>query len=244
MATFKSRMWDWTAADAEHRRALELSPGILDACYCLSSDLSARGQFTEALAVIDQGIQRNPFSATAHFTRGMVLYQARRFDESAASLARARELRSVNADLILAQVYEATGRAGDAITLLDTDAFRTSWMMALAQASAGRQAEARRILATLMARGIQGQQWGVAKVYAALGDRMAALDALSQAIDSREVLAHFIIELPFDLIRADPRFRALVARLNFPPDFDAVALAAAAPPADSSGRGSGLTRTK
>jgi hypothetical protein len=150
----------------------------------------------------------------------------------------------VNARIVLAQVYEATGRAGEAIALLDTDAFRTSWMMALAQASAGRQTDARRIVAAVMARGGKGQQWGVAKVYATLGDRTAALDALSHAIESREVLAHFIIEPPFDAIRTDPRFRALVARLNFPPDFDAVALATAAPPADSSGGGSGLSRTK
>lgn len=56
-----------------------------------------------------------------------------------------------------------------------------------------------------------------ARLYAHLGERERALDALAQAADERSPrLLPFLADPAFDELRGDPRFRALLQRVGAP----------------------------
>jgi len=95
--------------------------------------------------------------------------------------------------------------------------FRDSPYLADAYAQLGRRDEALRVLNGLAKRGgpVDLQQMAIA--YVALGDKERALEWLTKAFDQRSGFVPFANVIPaFDPIRSDPRFKALMARLNLP----------------------------
>jgi hypothetical protein len=59
---------------------------------------------------------------------------------------------------------------------------------------------------------------GVAVVYARLGEKAKAVDALERAYDERELaMTELGVEPAFDALRADGRFRRLLARVGLGP---------------------------
>ena len=78
--------------------------------------------------------------------------------------------------------------------------------------------EARAILAELAARAKKRYvpSYQVALVHAGLGDKERAFESLEQAFDERSTLLTYLKMDPrFDSLRADPRFKAMLRRLNF-----------------------------
>jgi hypothetical protein len=61
----------------------------------------------------------------------------------------------------------------------------------------------------------------LARYYLALGDKERALEELTESVNVRETRATQIIGVEFDSLRTDPRFKALVTKLRFPPSYDA-----------------------
>ena len=57
-----------------------------------------------------------------------------------------------------------------------------------------------------------------ATVYAALGDRDDAFRALSRMFEERDGLNYVKTDPRLDSLHADPRWQALLRRMNFPPD--------------------------
>jgi len=93
---------------------------------------------------------------------------------------------------------------------------RGSWIlgpMGYALARAGRKADAENIAREIEADDGGGVQ--LAHVYAALGDKPRALDALDRAFAQRVVDLNFLAVDPmFASLRAEPRFLALKARMS------------------------------
>jgi hypothetical protein len=84
-------------------------------------------------------------------------------------------------------------------------------MLARAYVRAGKRAEGQKLIPQLK------DPWDLAVAYQALGDTNHALDALALAIDRREFNAVFAKSDPtFDSLRANPRFKELLARLRIP----------------------------
>ena len=80
----------------------------------------------------------------------------------------------------------------------------------------GKPSEARRILRTPRA-----ATWALmesATVYAALGDNDEAFRTLSRKFEEREGLNYIKTDPRLDRLHADPRWQALLRRMNFPPD--------------------------
>jgi Flp pilus assembly protein TadD len=90
--------------------------------------------------------------------------------------------------------------------------------MGRAYAVSGKPDEARKILQELAARAKQRYvpSYQVALVHAGLGDKDRAFASLEKAFEERSTLLTYLKMDPrFDSLRGDPRFRAMLRRLNF-----------------------------
>jgi len=74
--------WDFKAAEAAARRAIQLNENYSTAHLYLAHVLSNLGRHEEALAVIQQALVLDPFSLIAGAMRGQFLYHAGRHAES------------------------------------------------------------------------------------------------------------------------------------------------------------------
>ena len=115
----------------------------------------------------------------------------------------------------------AVGRSGEAVSALDRAPGRssTSHMEAVrgwTLAAAGRRTEARDVLAALRTRpttapALVPEGW----LLAALGETDAAFEVFERAVAQNQGTVAFVGLPPFDSVRDDPRFAAVVARLGF-----------------------------
>jgi tetratricopeptide (TPR) repeat protein len=222
---------DWAGADRDFTRALEIDPNNVDAHFFSAMLCMALGCFAESIAHMKRVEQLDPLSPIVPSFFGRVLYRARRFDEAIDHLNRAIALAPQNpagAYHRLSEVYEQMGRHTEALALLDKSAsvedpasrhdgthVDNLVLRARILARMGKRKEARAILAA--SRGHNPQL--LATVYAALGDRDEAFRLLFRAIEEPRGLPVYIkTDPPFDSLHADPRWAAVLSRMNYPSD--------------------------
>jgi TolB-like protein/tetratricopeptide (TPR) repeat protein len=203
--------WDWVTGEKELRRSLDLSPNSLDMCGCMAIALIVLGRPQEAMTWLDHAMQLNPLSAEMEALYGWALVNEHRPLDALPHLLRARELDPQNGDIYqpLMLALDETGKPGEAIQAVQ--GFGPTGMLALAYARAGRRSEAQKLIPKLK------DPLDLALAHLALGDTNDALNDLSAAADRREFLVVTVETDPtFDPLRADPRFRQIVARFKIP----------------------------
>jgi Tfp pilus assembly protein PilF len=84
--------WNWTGAEAEYRRALELSPNYATLHQFYSQFLFTMQRYDEAVVHILRARDLDPLSVPINAYLGNVFYHARRFDEAVAHCRKALEL--------------------------------------------------------------------------------------------------------------------------------------------------------
>ena len=104
-----------------------------------------------------------------------------------------------------------------AVQVMDRLPFYVGWA-GWAYGVAGREAEARVLLDELRARSTTEyvMNTSVACILGALGEHDEAFEYFGRAMDEGEALLRFAYLPPFDPVRDDPRFHALLRRMNFP----------------------------
>jgi len=215
MAGLKFDDWDWTGAETEARRALELN--YVDEYY--PSLLTVTGRHAQAIAVAEHAAKLDPLSPIRQTTLGIVLYQARRYDEALAQVQRSIDLDPHNyaATIMVGVISEALGKPRAALAVFDRPDFRESPYMARAYALLGRRDDALGVLNGLAKRGGAFDLHEVAIAYFALGDKDRGFEWLTRAFDQRAGYVPWANVNPsFDGVHDDPRFKALVARLKLP----------------------------
>jgi Flp pilus assembly protein TadD len=91
------RLGEWDNAEADFRKALELSPGQPQVLNYLGYSLVEMGtKLDEALGMIEQAVATSPNSGHIVDSLGWVLFQLGRYEEAAAQLERAAELMPVD----------------------------------------------------------------------------------------------------------------------------------------------------
>jgi tetratricopeptide (TPR) repeat protein len=130
------------------------------------------------------------------------------------------------AHLVLGEAYVQTGRHNEALAELETAA-RLSGdsplylaQVAVANAAAGRRAEALRIIAQLQntSRERYVSPYGLAQVYAALSDKEQTFRWLQTAYDDHAVwMSYLAVDPAFDRFRSDQRFQDLLRRVGLLP---------------------------
>jgi serine/threonine-protein kinase len=217
--------FDWTAAEREFRRAIELNPGLADAHDGLALFLMANERHEEASAEIEKARQLDPLSPIILGDAAWVYYGARRYDRALA-LARQwveQEPESPWSHTNLGLALEKTGHVAQAIRELekaasiDRSVTILEWLGGT-YAVAGRRDDARRILAELTGRAQKGYvcPYEIATVYAGLGEKDNAIQWLQKGVRERADCMPWIqSDSKMDPLRADPRFAAILRDVGF-----------------------------
>jgi tetratricopeptide (TPR) repeat protein len=166
MAGLKFDDWDWTGAENEARRALESN--YVDQYY--ASVLTITGRHDQAIAAAEHAAKIDPLSPIIQSSFGIVLYNARRYDDALSQLKRSIDLEPRNYAAMLKPgvVYEALGRPREALVVFDRPEFRESPCIARAYALLGRRDDALKVMNGLVKRWGDLQEMAIA--YFVLGD--------------------------------------------------------------------------
>ena len=218
---------DWTAAEREYKRAIELNPNYAIAHQWYAIYLMSVGRFDEALAQAKRAQELDPLSLPINMTLGWVLLNARQYDQSVEQLSKTLEMDPgfILAHHRLGLVYEQQGKYDKAIEefrqVVNLSPGKPLGIAALAHAYAlaGKRAEAEKGLAEL--RELSGRRFvsdaSIAMVYIALGDKEQAFAWLEKADKARDaLLARLKVDPRYDSLRSDPRFADLVRRVGLP----------------------------
>jgi len=217
--------FNWTEADREFGRALQLNPNIVLAHAAHSEGLEARGRFDEALAEIRRARELGPYDAIANFGLLEALFYARRYDQLIEEVQKVDEIFPNLGRGLMALAYQMKGDSQHALPPMEgrLKAFPTvpSFLADLANAYAvfGNRQEALRLLAELtdMAKRRHVAPIAFAYVYAGLGDKDKTFQWLGNAMDENPGSVFFLkVDPRFDLLHSDPRFRELLLRMGLP----------------------------
>ena len=215
--------WDWAGSEREIRRAIALDPNYATARQWLAEHLMNMGRLPEAIAEARTAVQLDPLAPMTHNILGLSLWYAGKIDE-AETVFRTALARDSSAEVIVGNlfgIYVSTGRTREASALLaaqhDTSSLRHALVRAASDAAARRSAV--ETLGRMRAQRLGGRpEISVARWYARLGEREAALAMLEQAAAERNPgLEMIAVEAGWESVRGDPRFAAVVRRIGLSP---------------------------
>jgi tetratricopeptide (TPR) repeat protein len=219
--------WDWSGAEEEFERALVGSPNDPVAHQWYAVYLRAVGRADDAQREIQLAQRLDPMSLAINTDLGFHHYYARRYAEAVAQLNTVLGMKKdfPLAHLWLARSFVELGRHRDALqATAQAEAGLRDWSVLVAArgytyGAGGQSEQARAVLQEL--RDMSSRRfvtaYGMALVHASLGEKDAAFAWLEKAFDER---SHWLVWLRLDprweSIRSDPRFDAMVRRMNFP----------------------------
>ncbi len=218
--------WDWGAADAESRRAIQLAPDDAYVHWRRGVCLRYAGRSEEAIEAHRHAEFLDPFSVVAIQEVGWALYYGRRFDEAIDQFHKAVELEPAWDQLYfgLGQALVQQGRHEEAVAALRTAARMgpgnsfTEAALAYALGRAGCRNEAEHALAQLTQKYAYVPYWFYSIVSIGLNDRQRALEALDNAFHNHEpCLVSLKVDPVFDPLRGEDRFSHMVRRVGLEP---------------------------
>ena len=213
--------WDWAGATADLARAMALNPRdpIVLSDRCILERKS--GKLASSAAACRQAIQLDPLSV-AHWNQLTQTYLAGgEYVLARAAVARALEISpaSRTAQILRCRIAvfsgDATGR--QLCKGLPEEKQRLFWA-ALGTFDKEDPTEADRALAVLIAKIGEQEPDRIALVYAWRGEKDRAFEWLERAYAQRVGLVEIKISPFFGKIRDDPRFTALLKKMNLPQD--------------------------
>ncbi len=216
--------WDWTGAEKELQRALELNPNHVEAHMQYAFFLQAVGRSGEAIGHIQRARQLDPLSPTVYSAVGRVHYRARQHQRAIEYYRKAIELDPTYVPVYgrLAETYEVLGKYEEAQSALE-EGSRASGPQTRRNVAAfgylyavtGQKRKALDAVEEFKQRESQGS-YPIALIYAGLGDKDQAMAWLEKTYQERGFLVFLKTDPKFDLLRDDPRFQDLLRRMNFP----------------------------
>ncbi len=217
--------FDWTGAEQDLRRAVELNPNGAMTQDMYGLLLAAQERYDESIAARRRALELDPLSAVHSSDLATALLRAGRYDEA---LEEARRLTEFEPDwpaghATLGWAYVKKGMVDEGLAELEKAvALNPGGTMLLAQLGqaygvAGKPEKAREVLQQLEEQSRQRHvsSYHLAYVYTGLGEHDEALDALEAAYDERAGSLYGIKgSFLFTTLRSHPRFRALLRKMN------------------------------
>ena len=216
--------WNWPAAAAEFREALDLNPSSATNHEKYAFYLVRTGHAQEAIAEIERSVDLDPVSASTFHAEGFIYYFAHQYDRA---LSVTRTVRGLNINLpdwnfLLGAVYAAKNQYPAAIRafLQSGNGPYTLGHLGNAYARAGQFAEARKTIPLLeddVRRDGVGR-YEIALVYAGLGEKDQSFHWLEDAWRAHDVgLVYLRVDPCLDSLRYDPRFADFLQRIGLGP---------------------------
>jgi len=188
--TYLAKMQRFDEAIAEMKRAQELDPLSLAINADVGNTYTQARQYDKAIEQLRKAIEMDQSFYFAHAQLGMAYQMKHDFQDAIAEYQKARELNDDPFVLaLLGNVYAASGRRDEALRILDQ----------LKQLSKQRFVYA----------------YGIALVYAGLGDKDQAFQWLEKSLQDHEARINRLKVDPFfDSLRSDPRYGDLIHRIG------------------------------
>jgi len=220
--------WEWSDAEKEFRRSIELNPDYATAhqWYAIHY-LTPMGQWEAAINEMKRALDLEPTSLVMNSFLGATLYFAGRYDDSIEQCRKTIQMDSnfAVAHWHLGLVYQQKGMSEEAIAELQK-AIELSGSSPLmiaalghAYAKAGKRSEANRILDQLKKLSAVSyvSSYELAGIYVALGEKEQAFQLLERAFKERCFhLVNLKVRPEFAPLRSDPRFHDLVRLIGLP----------------------------
>ncbi len=219
--------WQWDAAHLELQRAIQLDPRT-DGHTPYGYYLQAMGRPREAVAHLRRTAELSPDWQIADDDVLWGLFFARRYEEVEAECRRAMSLDRSNFApfYMLGQTQAQTGKHREAVVTLEegyrvANAYRQREILAelgYVYAAMGDKGKALETINSLRKVDDRFTHMLVARVYTGLGDNDRAFASLDKAYEEHTPFLWEMRVMPqFDGLRSDPRYAALLRRMNLPP---------------------------
>lgn len=212
--------WDWSGAERQYQRAIELDPNYATAYQSYSSYLQAMGRHEEAISAAKRALELDPVSLSMSNTLAMRLALARQYDQAIEQAHKTLDMEpnSPVAYFSLGLSYLQKGMHDKAIAAfqkrinLGGEGPDPLAGLGYAYAVSSRRAEALEILDKLKK---YASPVSMALVFVGLGDKEQAFAWLEKAYKERDRSMVGLKIFPLmDSLRSDPRFEDLLRRVG------------------------------
>jgi len=214
--------WNWPEAEKEYNLALKLNPNYVNAHLEYGRFVQALGRNDEALAQMHYADELDPFNIGVKETEAWVTYASRQYDLAM------KQFKSLGDDGGLIHVYREKGMYPEALAsdkrwiATHPSQSRDPYCLALSASIyglQGRNEEAEALIKELgeTARHRYVSGFFFAEAYVGLSQSDQAISWLERAYEEHDQWMVFANSYPgLDWLRAEPRFQALMRRMNFP----------------------------
>jgi TolB-like protein len=217
--------WRWEDAERDIQRALDVNPSLAIAHYHRSWFRALFGRMKEAIEEHKRAQELDPFNPLHTAWLGELYRMERRYDEALAATRKSIEMAPEfpPGHYLQGLIYKDKGMYDQAIAEIQKAAQADPdwrWALGPMYASAGHRDAARKVLAELKRQKvIPWTAFWLAVNYTALGEKDEAFHWLNY--EHQHAWLPWIRVLPWyddpAGVRQDPRFQALLRRMNLPP---------------------------
>ena len=218
--------YEWAGALADYQHALDLSPGDVRTRLGYARTLATLGRLPEALALAQEAAESDPLSTEVYRWLGVIQAASGSADLAVVTLRRGLDVAPANGYLRreLGFAYVLTGRGEEALRV--SDRAPADWLRDLGRALAyrqlGREEDSRlalRRLIELHRGGVVRPTYQIAEAYAWRGENEEAFRWLEKALAEHDAgIAYLRFDPLLRSLRSDPRYTALLKRVNLPVD--------------------------
>ncbi len=212
MGILHARQAQWQQSEKSFRRALELEPDPLTRQHFAMYLLLPLGRIDEAIEQGRLAEKSDPLASYVHAFTAYMLIAGHRFDEAAAPCAKVSPSEKTILGQCLGRIMLGRGRIQEAIRFFSThpDLIDVGALLGHSLGRAGRRDEAEKLAAA-------AGPFEQALIFAGLGDKERTLEALDRMTVLGPVRVGRDLYFPeFDLVRSDPRVKAIRQKVGLP----------------------------
>lgn len=218
--------WDWSGAEKEYKRAIELNPNYATAHQWYAEYLSLVGRSNEAIAEIKRAQELDPLSLIINVEAGRIYTYARQYDRAIEQFQKSLNMdpNYLPAHVFLALAYAYRGMSenaieqiGKALELTREDDIFVLQYRGLIYSILGLIEKTNKILELLfrLSRQKYVSPFLIANMHACLDQKDQVFEWLEKAYVNRDSnMNHLKVSPALDNIRSDPRFIELLKKVG------------------------------